>query len=396
MALEDLKKLAANRGDFRNFCAICDQLEKRWVDRKWNGKEVHFSTHFGSSQVDEISCPIIPSKYADLVPIRSTGDGNCPFNSASLAICRNESRANELRLRTCLELAKNRDFYKTHPVLVNCRIPYHSERNGPGIMSVETLCDLTCFDASSSCEFGKKGFDAAFENEIFRTSLNYSYRGTLQIMTLASVLGVPIQTVYPDQNHKLLPVYENVFQPRQGRHSSNSVFVRILWTNTQGWPDRSKEFTVNHFVPLFKRGDEVFKPQNSSRKLTKETKSWHVFVQTEQSKQQSDRKRFEQRNGKKITENAKHNRKESQSDKIFGKNKGAKGKQESKPDRKESPDKLRQNYERSEQNEGKGNIKKREGRRTTAQQSERKTHHTKENFDQKTRITRSQQLKSEK
>ena len=169
-----------------------------------------------------------------------------------MGICQNESSANELRLRTCLELEKSRDFYKTHPVLVNSRIPYHSGRNGLGIMSVETLCDLTCFDASSSCELGKKGFDAAFENEIFRTSLNYSYSRTLQVMALASVLGVPIQTVYPDQNHKLLPVYENVFQPRQGRHSSNSVFVQILWTNTQGWPDRSKEFTVNHFVPLEK------------------------------------------------------------------------------------------------------------------------------------------------
>ena len=194
-------------------------------------------------------------------------------------------------------------------------------------MSVETLCDLTCFDASSSREFGEKGFDAAFENEITsRTSLNYSYGGTLQIMALASVLGVPIQTGYADQNHKLLPVYENVFQPRQGRHSANNVFVRILWTNTQGWPDRSKEFTVNHFVPLFKRGDEVFKAQNTTRKLTKETKSWHVFVQKKQSKQQTDRKAFEQHNGKKIAENAKHNRKESQSDEISGKSKGVKGK----------------------------------------------------------------------
>lgn len=252
MAFRDLRDLAANRGDFRKFCALCEQLEKRWGDCKWNVEEAHFFAHFRSSQVDKISCHIIPSKYADLVPIHSTGDGNCLFNSASLAICQNESRAIELRLRTCFELAKNRDFYKTHPVLVNSRIPYHSGRNGPGFLSVETLCDLTCFDASSSCEFGEKGFDAAFENEITRTSLNYSYSGTLQIMALASVLGVPIQTVYPDQNHRLLPVYENVFQPRQGCHSANNVFVWILWTNTQGWPDRSKEFTVNHFVPLFK------------------------------------------------------------------------------------------------------------------------------------------------
>jgi len=162
-------------------------------------------------------------------------------------------------------------------------------------------------------------------------------------MALASVLAVPIQTVYPDQNHKLLPVYENVFQPRQGRHSSNNVFVRILWTNTQGWPDRSKEFTVNHFVPLFNRGDEVFRPQNTARKLAKETNYGHVFVQTKQSKQQTDRKASEQHTGKKITENAKQNRKESQRDEISWKNKGvkhAKGKRESTPDRKDSPDKL--------------------------------------------------------
>lgn len=357
MAFRDLKDLAANRGDFRKFYAVCEQLEKRWSDCKWNIEEAHFSSHFRSSQVDKISSHIIPSKYADLVPIYSTGDGNCLFNSASLAICQNESRAIELRLRTCLELARNRDFYKTHPVLVHSRIPYHSGRNGPGIMPVQTLYDLTCFDASSSCEFGEKGFDAAFENEITRASLNYSYSGTLQIMALASVLGVPIQTVYPDQNHKLLPVYENVFQPRQGCHSANNVLVRILWTNTQGWPDRSKEFTVNHFVPLFKRGDEVFKAQNTARKLTKESKSWHGFVQTKQSKQQTDRKAFKQHNSKKITENAKRNRKESQSDEISGENKGVKGKRESTPDMKDRPENLGKDYQSTENNQGNGCIK---------------------------------------
>ena len=280
---------------------------------------------------------------------------------------------------------------------MNSRIPYHSGRNGPSFLSVETLCDLTCFDASSSCEFGEKGFDAAFENEITRTSLNYSYSGTLQIMALASVLGVPIQTVYPDQNHRLLPVYENVFQPRQGCHSANNVFVWILWTNTQGWPDRSKEFTVNHFVPLFKRGDEVFNAQNTARKLTKETKSWHVFVQTKQSKQQTDRKAFEQHNSKKITENAKHNKKEGQRDEISGKSKGVKGKQESTLHMKDSPHKLGKDFQRTEHNEGNGNIQKRDGRRTTTQQGEKKTQQTKENFNQKTRIKRSQQqLKTEK
>lgn len=210
-------------------------------------------------------------------------------------------------------------------------------------------------------------------------------------MALASVLGIPIQTVYPDQSHRLLPVYENVFQPRQGRRSANNVFVRILWTNTQGWLDGSKEFTMNHFVQIFKQGDEVFKAQNKARKLTKETKSWHIFVQTKHSKQQTDRKAFEQHNGKKITENcAKQTTKESPSDKISGKNKGVKGKRESAPDMKDIPDKLGKDYQRTEDNEGNGNIKNREGRRTTAQQGEKRTQPAKENFNHKMRIKHSQ------
>ena len=39
--------------------------------------------------------------------------------------------------------------------------------------------------------------------------------------------------------------------------SNPAAAVRIMWTNTRGWPDRLKEFTVNHFVPLFTRGSNV-------------------------------------------------------------------------------------------------------------------------------------------
>ena len=78
MAFRDLKDLAANRGDFRKFCAVCEQLEKRWSDCKWNVEEANFFAHFRSSQVDKISSHIIPPKYADLVPIHSTGLQNKP------------------------------------------------------------------------------------------------------------------------------------------------------------------------------------------------------------------------------------------------------------------------------------------------------------------------------
>lgn len=250
-------------------------------------EDIHFNTHFRSSQVDNISYCIIPPNYASqsYVPVATTGDGNCLFNSASLAVCQNENLAHELRLRTCFELARNREFYRNHPLLVNSQITYVGKKGSGGIMSPETLCDLYCFSASSSDVHLKQGFEAAFNSEIMRTSVNYSYSGTLQIMALSSVLGVPVETIYPDQNYKLMPIYQNLFNPRCWSNPGDSTVVRILWTSTLGWPDRSKEFVVNHFVPLFTRSDEARSMQNTatetttSRTTAEETENpWYIFT----------------------------------------------------------------------------------------------------------------------
>ena len=169
--------------------------------------------HPGCLFFDSFQTMIFPQNYASssYVPFHSTGDGNCLFNSASLAIWQNEKQAVELRLRTCLELALNQVFYRQHPVVVNAQIQYHSRKHGHAFMSVPTLFDLTCFDAEPSEVYQKKGFEAAFNHEIMRTARNYSYSGTLQILGLASILGVPVETLFP----ALLPIYQNVFLPRQ-------------------------------------------------------------------------------------------------------------------------------------------------------------------------------------
>ena len=136
-------------------------------------ERIHFFTsQFKYSQVDEISRHIIPSNLGlSYVPVRSMGNGNCLFNSTSLALCQNETLADELRLRTCFELANNREFYRKHPVLVSS-VTYHG-RDGLGVISVETLCDLTCFASSSSNAHAKYGFQKAFNNEIMRTPKNW-------------------------------------------------------------------------------------------------------------------------------------------------------------------------------------------------------------------------------
>ena len=49
--------------------------------------------------------------HKDKVPLHSTRDGNCLFNSSSLALCGNESLISDIKSTCCLELLHNENFY---------------------------------------------------------------------------------------------------------------------------------------------------------------------------------------------------------------------------------------------------------------------------------------------
>ena len=255
MALVDLRRLGSCRKDFSKYLSLCEILEKRSDRVSFSLRDDDVSQH----QIDRVSLQIIPGSFKEpFLPVRSTGDGNCLFNSASIAICQDETLAHELRLRTSIELAIHRDFYRNHPVLRAAKIQFNSRKDGVGFLPMESLFDLTCFNSESETVFAKEGFEAAFLNEVMVSSVNFTYSGTLQIMGLASVVGVSIETLYPEQTNKLLSIYQNTFHSRNGRNSDQ--VLRIMWTNTSGWPDQSKEFKVNHFVPLLRKSLQERKP----------------------------------------------------------------------------------------------------------------------------------------
>lgn len=131
-------------------------------------------------------------------------------------------------------------------------------------------------------------------------------------MALASELGVPIETIYPDQNDRLLPVYQNVFYPRQWSNPADSAVVRILWTNTSSWPDRSKQFVVNHIVPLFQWNNEALRGQSTTATSTKTTAEelaeanvypWRVITRKRRQKRQTEKQKSGKQNNKKTKAN---------------------------------------------------------------------------------------------
>ena len=57
-----------------------------------------------------------PEHVSGLVqPILTRGDGNCLFNALSIAICGNESLSIEIKVRTCIEMSTNQEFYISQP-----------------------------------------------------------------------------------------------------------------------------------------------------------------------------------------------------------------------------------------------------------------------------------------
>src|ERR1051325_118478 len=67
-------------------------------------------------QRDSEAMKLIPNKYKDHVCIKSTPNGNCFFNSASLIVFGHENNNIQLRLAVMIELMANADHYLQQPV----------------------------------------------------------------------------------------------------------------------------------------------------------------------------------------------------------------------------------------------------------------------------------------
>eukprot|EP00112_Aurelia_sp_Birch-Aquarium-sp1_P021266 Seg568.7 transcript_id=Seg568.7/GoldUCD/mRNA.D3Y31 product=Vertnin protein_id=Seg568.7/GoldUCD/D3Y31 len=213
---------------------------------------------------DKSATSLIPAHRKDhLKALRSSADGNCLFNSISLCLVGSEVLADELRLRTCVELAQNVPFYTRHPTYVELQIPSISEPSS--FLSVDSIHDVASFWNESSMIYKEQGIEAAMKNEIMLTANNYTSSTMLPLMAVASVVGLTVSTLFPEESNQYLDAFQNSFKPRQTARSPDGI--TLLWTSTNGWPDRSLAFRPNHFVPLIQRDVPLSAwPIGSSRK----------------------------------------------------------------------------------------------------------------------------------
>ena len=140
-------------------------------------------------------------KMDDIKPIKTTGDGNYLFNAASIAKCKRETLAIELRLRTALELLTNADFYGSHPIVSSMDLTTLYENRWPK----EIIYDAVIFSKTAARVHAREGFQRALQHEIYNILHNRRYSGILQIMGLSSAIGCEVKVVYPDKRHCFYP-----------------------------------------------------------------------------------------------------------------------------------------------------------------------------------------------
>ena len=227
-------------------------MEKGAVDELSNlkdiiMKDIHIAGRFrGHRSCDKIAQCLIPSDisptWKNAVAVESSGDGNCLFNSVSICLTGDESKAKVLRKATAIELFIHADQYMNHPKL-------HNAAQDPTMFSsnIYTL-GATLLAPDASCfELDHLG---AFKREAMLTLTPKGWMGQLAVMALASLLSCQIYSTYPDVNPTFRPFYGLVKPLKRCIHPE----ICILWSRTGGFDKNAQAFECNHVVPLILLG----------------------------------------------------------------------------------------------------------------------------------------------
>ncbi|CAF4418471.1 unnamed protein product [Rotaria magnacalcarata] len=154
-----------------------------------------------------------------LVPIKSVADGNCLFNSIISLLPDSNLSAVELRVRTVIELVKNKIYY----------VNQCSNHVGP------------------------------FEEALRRTCNNNTFSELYEIVALANVLQCEVQSVYPYIDYRAEMKIMNQMYKSAETLVPNSRRVINFWSSTEDEistrtrPGNHGIWNPNHFVPLLEQ-----------------------------------------------------------------------------------------------------------------------------------------------
>ena len=228
-----------------------------------------------ASHEDAYAASIMPRDFPDssfLSPREVNGDGNCLYCAASVLAKGTEEDQLELRLRTALELSLHANFYAVQMAGLAVQVAASPEVVA-GFSSSSLLQSTLSVTTDASFVAAKQsglGLEAAYEVALHAGTPIIAKPGTyssLQHMwALATMMGVSVRSVYPQENVTLRGLLHNLLHPRIVLPGQYTVTVNIMWSAmTVKHALSSGLWRPNHFVPLLYSDEE---PHKKSRDIS--------------------------------------------------------------------------------------------------------------------------------
>ena len=118
---------------------------------------------------------------------RTTGNGNCLFNSCSLALKGDESLSVYLRCLTSIELFEHSEHYANHPIIF--------DEGRFGKLNENTIFSNLLSHAAFAL-FQKDERLSAANAEAAGVAVNIAFSSFLSLLAVSSVIEMPIESYY--------------------------------------------------------------------------------------------------------------------------------------------------------------------------------------------------------
>ncbi|CAC5424195.1 unnamed protein product [Mytilus coruscus] len=204
--------------------------------------------HHSRFTKDGLSDAQIPQDIAikDLTALKTTGDGNCLFHAASLALTGTEVLSHVLRLQTACEIYLHNEFYADHPRIVEAS-------TSPTISTshLDTLFTYMLSDEGDAifCRTRDKVETTKLESKL--TCIPGRWCSLLHALVLSSFIQRNTYMVYPDCNYGIKPLLNGKIRPRCSNIIEQFDTIYILWSrdlNLDNIPRAA--YQLNQFVCL--------------------------------------------------------------------------------------------------------------------------------------------------
>lgn len=173
-------------------------------------------------------------------PCRATADGNCLYNSMSLAYFGTETHSYELRVRTAIKLKQM--AYEL------CSTEFMSKVYGQTVSEKDMELIISASVNADDLDYSDHAISIA--NMSKRVLKSGIYSSVLEVVAVGHVLNRNINIIYPCNNNPFTK--KELFSGELKCCTSTSETadpIIISWTHTSNRDNQSGKWIPNHFVP---------------------------------------------------------------------------------------------------------------------------------------------------